>query len=135
MSKRPPEVQSPAAKELKREANNYLENAIAIGKVTLSKINWESRLDPPRFIGTTAVTTDSGVTIERSSTGDLVVSSQLQAKDGSNPLVTASVLESTPAVVTEQNHNGLPFHMGGVALTKLTGGRKMNMLRQRIVEG
>ena len=107
MSNNKAEFQSVSADKLRRTAESYLKNAVALGRVTSSRVYYD-RL-AKKFAGSTNVETLSGVVIKKLSNGDLIVSNEYAYGNASGEAyestIQADLLETTAPVVTERRHN------------------------------
>lgn len=106
MSNNKAEFQTISGDKLRRTAEAYLNNAIALGKVTSSRVYYD-RLTKKQ-VGSTSVETLSGVTITRLSNGDYTVSNEYafgnDSGDTYESTVQADLLATSFPVVTERKH-------------------------------
>lgn len=101
------EFQSVSAEKLRHTAETYLNNAVALGRVTSSRIYYDNL--SKKYAGSTEVETLSGVDIKRLSNGDYIVSNEYvygnESGDTYESTIQADLLATTFPVVTERRHN------------------------------
>jgi hypothetical protein len=128
------EFQPTPADKLRKTAESYLHNAVALGRVTSSRVYYDKLAK--KFAGSTNVETLSGVVIKKLSNGDLIVSNEYAYGDESGnayeSTIQADLLETTAPVVTERRHNTETAKGWTDTLDRAAGEYMMDLLAMNI---
>lgn len=128
------EFQPTHADRLRKTAESYLHNAVALGRVTSSRVYYDKLAK--KFAGSTNVETLSGVVIKKLSNGDLIVSNEYAYGDESGnayeSTIQADLLETTAPVVTERRHNTETAKGWTDTLDRAAGEYMMDLLAMNI---